>query len=226
MKLYLIRHGESYSNTGGTVMSYTDMPLTEKGKEQACRAGRALRDALRTEAPLYAFCSDLSRTQQTAAAFLEQIDRRPEPVITADLTEMNLGDMEGMTWPKRMETFPDIKTDTGLSEAVVPGGESFQDVKKRCLRFARERLAVLEEDAVVLVFSHGLTLRVLVNTLLGRPDKDVNRLNWMENTAITEIQYCAETGCGECLRLNDYDHLGELGAGDYAEWGIFCTEPY
>ena len=37
MKIYTIRHGESYSNTGGTVMSYTDMPLTEKGREIAER---------------------------------------------------------------------------------------------------------------------------------------------------------------------------------------------
>lgn len=71
----------------------------------------------------------------------------------------------------------------------------------------------------MLIFSHGITLRVLVNTLL-------NRLNWMENTAITEIEYNAERKTGSCLRLNDYAHLGELGAEDYMDWGFFCKEPY
>ncbi|MBQ1985271.1 MAG: histidine phosphatase family protein, partial [Clostridia bacterium] len=53
MRIYTIRHGESYSNTGGTVMSYTDMPLTDKGREQVRRAGLSLKEALKTDAPLY-----------------------------------------------------------------------------------------------------------------------------------------------------------------------------
>ncbi len=226
MRIYTIRHGESYSNTGGTVMSYTDMPLTDKGKEQARRAGRSLREALQTDAPMYAFCSDLMRTQQTAEAFLEQIDRKPEVVVKADLTEMNQGDLEGMTWAERMAKYSHIKTDVALSEVELPGGESFQDVKKRSLRFAEENLSNLEDNAVVLIFSHGLALRIFINTLLGRPDEDVNRLNWLENTAICELEYNKETKSGTYLRLNDFSHLGDLGADDYAEWGVFCTEPY
>lgn len=226
MKIYTIRHGESYSNTGGTVMSYTDMPLTEKGREQARRAGRALREALQTDRPMYAFCSDLMRTQQTAEAFLEQIDRKPEVVITADLTEMHQGELEGMTWAERMEKYADIKTDVGLSKVVLPGGESFQDVKARSLRFAEEKLSVLEDDAVVLIFSHGLALRIIINTLLGRPDEDVNRFNWLENTAICELEYSKTEKNGTYLRLNDFSHLKELGGDDYDEWGVFCTEPY
>lgn len=226
MRLYLIRHGESYSNTGGVVMSFTDLDLTDKGREQARRAGRHLRDALQGEAPLYAFCSNLSRTRQTGEAFLEQLERQPTITPAADLTEMNLGEMEGMTWAERERRFPDIRTDTGLSEAVVPGGESYGEVKARCMRFVEEHLAGLEKEARVLIFSHGLTLRVFVNTLLGRPDSDVNRLNWMENTAITEIEYDVDDKTGNCLRLNDYAHLGELGAEDYNIWGTFCLEPY
>ena len=34
MKLILIRHAESYSNTQGRIMSTTDLPLTEKGTKQ------------------------------------------------------------------------------------------------------------------------------------------------------------------------------------------------
>ena len=59
MRVFLIRHAESYSNTGGRVMSFTDLPLTEKGVQQAVRAGEALRGRLRADAPLCAFCSPL-----------------------------------------------------------------------------------------------------------------------------------------------------------------------
>lgn len=226
MKIYTVRHGESYSNTGGTVMSYTDMPLTEKGREQARRAGRALREALQTDAPLYVFCSDLMRTQQTAEEFLAQIGRKAEPVITKDITEMHQGDLEGMTWTERMAKYAHVKTDVALSEVAIPGGESFQDVKKRSLHFAETYLSGLEDDAVVLVFSHGLALRIIINTLLGRPDEDVNRLNWFENTAISELEYDKKTKNGTYQRLNDFSHLKELGAEDYAAWGTFCKEPY
>ena len=226
MRIYTIRHGESYSNTGGTVMSYTDMPLTDKGREQARRAGLSLKEALKTDAPLYAFCSDLMRTQQTADAFLSEIGRNPEVVVSADLTEMNQGELEGMTWTERMAKYAHIKTDSGLSEVELPGGESFQDVKKRALRFAEEQLSRLEDDAVVLIFSHGLALRILINTWLGRPDEDVNRFNWLENTAICELEYDKTEKNGTYLRLNDFSHLKELGADDYDEWGVFCTEPY
>ena len=226
MKIYTIRHGESYSNTGGTVMSYTDMPLTEKGREQARRAGCAMREALKTDAPMYAFCSDLMRTQQTAEEFLGQIDRKVEPVVTKDITEMHQGDLEGMPWTERLEKYAHVKTDVALSEVEIPGGESFQDVKKRSLHFAEEYLSKLEDDAVVLIFSHGLALRIIINTLLGRPDEDVNRFNWLENTAICELEYDKHAKNGTYQRLNDCSHLGDLGAEDYKDWGVFCKEPY
>ncbi len=226
MKIYTIRHGESYSNTSGTVMSYTDMPLTEKGREQARRAGRAMREALNADVPIYAFCSDLMRTQQTAEAFLEQTDLKLNVVITADLTEMNQGELEGMAWAERMEKYAHIKTDVGLSEVELPGGESFQDVKKRSLHFAEAYLSDIEDDAIVLIFSHGLALRIIINTLLGRPDVDVNRFNWLENTAICELEYDKINKCGTYQRLNDCSHLGDLGAEDYTDWGVFCREPY
>ena len=35
MRLYIMRHAESYSNTQGRMMSTTDLPLTEKGVQQA-----------------------------------------------------------------------------------------------------------------------------------------------------------------------------------------------
>ena len=226
MRLYLVRHGESYSNTGGTVMSYTDMPLTDKGREQARLAGEYICPKLRTDVPLYAFCSDLMRTQQTGEEFMRALPAVPEMTVTADITEFHQGVLEGMTWADRMAKYPHLQTDVKLSEVAIPGGESFQNVKARCRHFADEYLAKLEPNATVLIFSHGLAMRVLVNVLLNRPDEDVNRLNWFENTAVTEIEYCAEKGCGELLRLNDYTHLKELGTADYGEWGVFCREPY
>ena len=227
MKLILIRHAESYSNTQGRIMSTTDLPLTEKGTKQAERAGRYLKAELAGSGMLHAFCSDLQRTRLTAESFFAGAERSGVSVLAVpELSEMDLGELEGLTWEDRYGRYPEINTETGLSFAAMPGGESCADVKARCGRFVEKYLSGLKDTDTVLIFSHGITLRVFVNTLLGRPDEDVNRLNWMENTGITEIEYDAENRTGQLVRLNDFAHLGELGAPDYNVWGIFCKEPY
>lgn len=227
MKIFLIRHAESYSNTQGKVMSSTDLALTQKGIRQAERAGQYLKEQLPRDAVLYAFCSSLSRTRQTAEAFLRQLPKADVPIVEADcLREMDLGRLEGLTWEERDRQYPEISIEAGLSEAVLPAGECYRDIKGRCVCFAEKYLAGLEASATVLVFSHGITLRVLTNVLLNRPDRDVNRLNWMENTGITEIEYDAESKAGKPVRINDYAHLGELGSKDYSKWGLFSVEAY
>ena len=110
----------------------------------------------------------------------------------------------------------------GLSEAEAPGGESFADVQRRCRQFVDKSLAELPDSAAVLVFSHGITLRVLTNVLLRRPAGDVNRLNWMEHTAVTEIACDMQNGGARPVRINDYTHLKELCTADFARWGIVC----
>ena len=227
MKLLLIRHAESYSNTQGRIMSTTDLPLTEKGTKQAERAGQYMKAGLSGSRMLHAFCSDLQRTRLTAESFLAGAARSGVSVLAVpELSEMDLGELEGLTWEDRYARYPEINTETGLSFAVMPGGESYADVKARCGRFVEKYLSGFSGEDTVLIFSHGITLRAFVNTLLKRPDGDVNRLNWMENTAITEIEYNAENRTGQLVRLNDHTHLGELGAPDYNVWGIFCKEPY
>ena len=90
MRVFLIRHAESYSNTGGRVMSFTDLPLTEKGVQQAVRAGEALRGRLRADAPLCAFCSPLRRAKQTAETVLGQLPAASALQESGCLREMEL----------------------------------------------------------------------------------------------------------------------------------------
>ena len=86
------------------------------------------------------------------------------------------------------------------------------DVYKR--QFVDKSLAELPDSAAVLVFSHGITLRVFTNVLLRRPAGDVNRLNWMEHTAVTEIACDMQNGGARPVRINDYTHLKELCTAD------------
>ncbi len=226
MKLYLIRHAESYGNIKGKIISTTDFDLTEKGIAQAQRIGQKICLELR-ESPILAFCSPLARAKQTLTEILRYIEPENIKIVETDsLKEMDLGLLEGMSWEERKQNYPDIDLDKKLSLLQVPGGESYQNVKKRCQIFAEKYLEKEDDEKNIIIVSHGITLRILTNVLLKRPDEDINSLNWMENTALTELFREKESHMYQLVRLNDYSHLGELQTLGYENWGLFATRDY
>lgn len=226
MKIYLIRHGESYGNTGGKIISTTDFELTEKGTAQSRRIGQKLCAELKGK-PISAYCSSLARARQTLWEILHCIGQEDAEIIeTTYLKEVDLGLLEGMSWEERHQRYPEVDLDEKLSQLKAPDGESFQDVKKRCRAFIEDHLKKKDEGENVVIVSHGITLRVLTNMLLNRPDDDVNCLNWMENTALTELIWEKEGRASQVVRLNDYSHLGELETAGYENWGLFAKYDY
>lgn len=226
MRLYLIRHAESYGNIKGKIISTTNFELTEKGIAQSQRIGQKLCSELK-EKPISAYCSSLARTRQTLTEILRCLGRENMEITETDyLREMDLGLLEGMTWEERRQRYPEIDLDKKLSQLQAPCGESYEDVKNRCKIFAEQYLEKEADDKNIIIVSHGITLRVLTNLLLKRPDEDINCLNWMENTALTELMLEKESHTYQLVRLNDYSHLGELQTIGYENWGLFSERDY
>lgn len=226
MKLYLIRHAESYGNIRGKIISSTDFELTEKGVSQSQRIGQKICLELK-EKPISAYCSSLARAKQTLIEILCYIGQENVEITETDfLKEMDLGLLEGMTWEERRQKYPEIDLDKKLSLLQAPYGESYQDVKNRCKMFAEKYLEKETNEKNILIVSHGITLRILINFLLKRPDEDINFLNWMENTALTELILEKESHTYQLVRLNDYSHLKELQTIGYEKWGLFATHDY
>ncbi len=226
MKLYLIRHGESYGNIKGKIISITNFELTEKGIAQSQRIGQKICTELK-EAPISAYCSSLARARQTLTEILRCIGQENIEITETDfLKEMDLGLFEGMTWEERRQKYPEVDLDKKLSLLQAPCGESYQDVKNRCEMFAEKYLKKEDDEKSIIIVSHGITLRILTNTLLNRPDEDVNFLNWTENTALTELFRDKESHTYQLVRLNDYSHLRELKTIGYEKWGLFAERDY
>ena len=226
MKLYLIRHAESYGNIKGKIISTTDFELTEKGIAQSQRIGQKICSELK-EQPISAYCSSLARARQTLIEILRCIGHENTEITETDfLKEMDLGLLEGMTWEERRQKYPEIDLDKKLSLLRAPCGESYQDVKNRCQRFAEKHLEKESDEKSIIIVSHDITLRILTNVLLKRPDEDITFLNWMENTALTELFWEKESNTYKLVRLNDYSHLGELQTAGYEKWGLFATQDY
>lgn len=226
MKLYLIRHAESYGNIKGKIISTTNFELTEKGIAQSRRIGQKICSELKGDL-ISAYCSPLARARQTLIEILCCIGQENADITETDfLKEMDLGLLEGMTWEERRQKYPEVDLDKKLSLLQAPYGESYQDVKNRCKMFAEKYLEKEEVEKNIIIVSHGITLRILTNFLLKRPDEDIDFLNWMENTALTELILEKESHTYQLVRLNDYSHLRELQTIGYEKWGLFAERDY
>lgn len=184
MNIFIVRHGESQTNIHGQFCTYTDGDLTGKGEMQAKYCGYELShvDFKRV------YSSHLLRAIRTA----EIVGQTDQVLKFEELGEMHGGDYECKTWEEICLVHPsfDARLVDSLSRMVLPGGESYQDVKNRLNRFIKQELKSSELKAKdnILIVSHGITLRILINMLMKGKDEEVNKLHWADNTAITHIE--------------------------------------
>jgi probable phosphoglycerate mutase len=151
-EIYLVRHGETEWSRDGRHTGRTDIPLTDKGREQ----GRALRVVLASHSFARVLTSPLARAVETCR--LAGLGDSAE--TTDGLLEWDYGDYEGLTSPQIRER----RSDWSLWRDGCPGGEAPADVGARVDRVL-ESLHDLDGDAVL--FAHGHVLRVLAARWLG-----------------------------------------------------------
>jgi broad specificity phosphatase PhoE len=149
---YLARHGETAWSLTGQHTGLTDLPLTERGKQNALKLGERLRGL--------AFAKVFTSPLQRAARTCELAGFQSVAEVDADLVEWNYGDYEGLRTVEIREKNPDWQ----LFRDGCPGGESPEQVGARADRVVN-RLRAVNGDA--LVFSSGHFLRVLTARWLG-----------------------------------------------------------
>ncbi len=161
LTLYLVRHGETEENVAHLLQGHLPGHLTEAGREQA----RKLRDELAAIHFDALVCSDLLRCLDTAAIVNEPHGLPLEP--TELLRERDWG----------IHTGCQIRTVAG---GVDASAESVEAMYARARRFLRE-LADRHDGQTVLAVSHGLFSRVVQGAYLGRPIREIPR---MENAEV------------------------------------------
>ena len=163
MLLFVIRHGETEGNVKKLYYSQKDLPLTDKGRQQAL----ALRPFLQQFTFDRVYASDLSRALETAQLMLPGC----EPIKTPLLREYKMGWIDGMTHAEVWEKFGYIN-----EHYEQFGGESPGDMCARLQTFLDGLVADPCERAVV--FGHAGTMKGLVSVVLGQ---DANTQN-MQST--------------------------------------------
>jgi probable phosphoglycerate mutase len=161
-RLFLVRHGATALTAEDRFAGWTDVDLSDEGREQADRLARRLADD-RIRA---VYASPLRRTHDTAA--LLAAPHGLEPILREGLREVNHGHWEGL---RRVEVEARFREEYAAWEedpfTIAPmGGESGVNVMARALPVIRE-IVVTHPGQNVLVVSHKATLRLVISSLLG-----------------------------------------------------------
>jgi len=172
MRLILVRHGETESNRAGLALGQADIELTEHGRWQAEQLARALEG----ETVDAVYSSPLKRALATA----EPIARGQglEVQVEEGLIEMNIGEMEGLTYREVGERYPHfLQLWLGGQAAYepMPGGERLLDVQERAWQ-AVERIRERHGRDVVVAVTHNFVILTILCRALGLELEDFRRL--------------------------------------------------
>ncbi|MFI9106406.1 histidine phosphatase family protein [Streptomyces fildesensis] len=167
-ELILVRHGETEWSASGQHTSYTDLPLTARGEEQA----RGLAPLLAEFRIALVLTSPFGRAVHTA-----ELAGLGDTTVDPDMHEWDYGAYEGITTNEIHRTRPDWDLWTDGVPPGVPGhpGELPAEVGARADRvLARVDAAFrdLGDDGDIVLVAHAHFLRVLTARRLGLPAAD------------------------------------------------------
>ncbi len=168
--LYLMCHGDTRQDDVRRYIGQTDLPLNERGIEQA-----RYWQAKLSSVPFYRiYCTDLARSLETARSIARnrEIPVRPLP----ELREINLGAWEGLSVTEVRQRFPGEYERRGedFPGYRPSGGESFSDLSRRVVPVF-ERIC-REMEGNVLIVGHAGVNRTILCHVLGMPLANLFRL--------------------------------------------------
>ncbi|MBI1395488.1 MAG: 2,3-diphosphoglycerate-dependent phosphoglycerate mutase [Betaproteobacteria bacterium] len=203
-KIVLLRHGESTWNKENRFTGWTDVDLSEKGREEAREAGRLLRSLDYTFD--VAHVSVLKRAIRTLWIALDEMDRMWLPVQHSwRLNERHYGGLQGLdkgetaaqfgedqvlVWRRSYDTPPPPleRTDSrypgndpryaDLDENDLPLTECLKDTVARVVPYWEQVIAPqIREGRRILVAAHGNSIRALIKYLDEVSEQEILRLN-------------------------------------------------
>jgi len=203
-KLVLMRHGESQWNLENRFTGWTDVDLTDTGREQARKAG----ELLKKEGFAFdlTYTSVLKRAIRTLWIALDAMDAMYTPVgVNWRLNERHYGALQGLNksetaakygdeqvliWRRAYAIAPEPldldderhpRFDSRYAKIPadqLPATECLKDTVARVLPFWNDSIApAIRSGRKVLIAAHGNSLRALIKHLDNVSDDDIVNLN-------------------------------------------------
>ncbi|WP_413560501.1 2,3-diphosphoglycerate-dependent phosphoglycerate mutase [Bdellovibrio sp. HCB209] len=191
-KLVLIRHGESVWNQENRFTGWQDVDLSEKGRAEAAKGGKALNDkGFKFDV---AYTSVLKRAIKTLNFVLDEIDQVWLPVHKDwRLNERHYGALQGLNkaetaarhgeeqvkiWRRSYDVMPPAMENNdprhpshdprykNVPASLLPSTESLKETVARFLPLWNETIAPkIKSGQKVLIVAHGNSLRALMQHL-------------------------------------------------------------
>ena len=202
-RLVFLRHGKTFWNKKSLFTGWTDVELSEEGKEESRESGRTLKN----KGFIFdiAFTSVLKRSIETLEIVLEEMNLKNIIIKKSwRLNERHYGALQGLSkiqmgkkhgeeqlflWRRSFDVRPPpLKKDDErypgkdpkykhLEEKDIPLCESLKDVYERCLPYwKREIVPAIKSGKSVLVVAHGNSLRPIIKYIDNISDEGVSTL--------------------------------------------------
>ena len=203
-KLVLVRHGQSTWNLENRFTGWTDVGLTDLGREEAHEAGKLLREG----GYIFdvAYTSVLRRAIQTLWVVLQEMNLEWIPVTNAwQLNERHYGALQGLNKAETAQKFgeaqvkiwrrsydvppPALELDderhprfdpryASLTPDQLPATESLKITLDRVLPYWHSTLSpMIKSGKRVIIGAHGNSIRALVKYLDNISEADITELN-------------------------------------------------
>jgi len=194
----LIRHGQTDWNKIGRWQGHTDIPLNDRGHQQA----RLLAHRLATWPISVIYTSDLKRAVQTADPLGAKLGL--VPIKEPALRERNGGFFQGLTREELQARFGEEWRRVRQDGLAPPNGESDLDLAMR-VEAAFQQMVNRHKGDMIAMISHGGALKVLISHILGLPLGQPAPFSLSGNTGLSIVK-TNENGSILTL-LNDVSHL-------------------
>lgn len=123
--VYMVRHGDTVLNDEGAFRGWMDVDLTDKGRKQAEKAGKFLKD----KGIKAILCSPLKRAVETAQIIANQIGLNPDEVCEIrGFLPWHVGQLSGQSKEANKDV---LKYALDNPEWVIPEGESILEFGNR-----------------------------------------------------------------------------------------------
>jgi len=146
--IYFLRHGQTDYNASKRIQGTLEIPINEKGREQACRNGGLLAELIEGKDRFDFVASPLLRARQTMEVVRDTMGLPAQGYRTDDrLKEISFGAWAGLTWPDIEARDPEAyaRRQADRWNVAAPGGQSYRDVYRAVV----EWVETVTSDTVV-----------------------------------------------------------------------------
>ena len=203
IKLVLLRHGQSTWNKENRFTGWTDVPLTEQGKEEARKAGKVLSDS-KFKFDIV-FTNLHKRAIDTANIVLEEMKLKTPVHKSWRMNERHYGALQGLNKSEMAQKYgeeqvhiwrrsydirpPELTKDDSrwpgndptyqnINKKHLPLAESLKDTIQRVIPFWEDEIIpAVKAGKKVLVSASGNSLRSLVKIIDKVSDDDIVSFN-------------------------------------------------